>query len=232
MPIYTLNRFVTRLFIKLPLQTVLFVPFLMQIFAVVKVWSRLRYRSGFNFSLLFGAGLCLSLILGSCTSTNLVDTAALLTENQQATTPKVVRIGHQPHGAPPLLKAKGALEKRFASLGISVKWIEFPAGLPIMTRDFARKHYDIVKIVIEEMRQVGIWANEHPSELAKMIAANMGLKLSTALKISERAIFNAQPMQDQAVEEQQRIANIFFRLGLLPKQIWVEDAVWKVGLRN
>jgi sulfonate transport system substrate-binding protein len=102
----------------------------------------------------------------------------------------------------------------------------------VATRDFARNHYDIVKIAIEEMRQVGIWANEHPSELARMIAANMGLKLSTALKLSERTVFNAQPMQDRAVEEQQRIANIFFRLGLLPKQIWVEDAVWKVGLRN
>jgi len=38
------------------------------------------------------------------------------------------------------------------------------------------------------------------------------------------------PIQDRAVEEQQRIAEIFFRLGLLPEPIWVEDVIWKQKL--
>lgn len=36
--------------------------------------------------------------------------------------------------------------------------------------------------------------------------------------------------QDRAVEEQQRIAEIFFRLGLLPDRIWIEDVIWKQKL--
>ena len=38
------------------------------------------------------------------------------------------------------------------------------------------------------------------------------------------------PIQDRAVEEQQRIAEIFFRLGLIPDRIWIEDVIWKQKL--
>lgn len=40
----------------------------------------------------------------------------------------VVRIGYQKYGTLTLLKGKGDLEKRLAPLGVSVKWVEFPAG--------------------------------------------------------------------------------------------------------
>jgi sulfonate transport system substrate-binding protein len=58
------------------------------------------------------------------------------------------------------------------------------------------------------------------------------MKASTALNITKSRRYDALPIQDRAIEEQQRIAEIFFRLGLLPKRIWVEDAVWKLGLGN
>ena len=40
----------------------------------------------------------------------------------------VVRIGYQKYGTLTILKGKGDLEKRLAPLGVSVKWVEFPAG--------------------------------------------------------------------------------------------------------
>ena len=39
-----------------------------------------------------------------------------------------VRIGYQKYGTLTLLKGRGALEKRLAAKGITVKWTEFPAG--------------------------------------------------------------------------------------------------------
>jgi sulfonate transport system substrate-binding protein len=41
---------------------------------------------------------------------------------------KTLRIGYQKYGSFVLLKARGTLEKRLASQGISVSWFEFPAG--------------------------------------------------------------------------------------------------------
>src|SRR4051794_28982725 len=43
--------------------------------------------------------------------------------------PKLLRIGYQKSAATlVLLKSSGALEKRLASQGVEVKWVEFPAG--------------------------------------------------------------------------------------------------------
>jgi sulfonate transport system substrate-binding protein len=41
---------------------------------------------------------------------------------------KTLRIGYQKYGTLVLLKARGTLEKRVASEGVTVKWLEFPAG--------------------------------------------------------------------------------------------------------
>ncbi|SAL40743.1 sulfonate ABC transporter substrate-binding protein [Caballeronia telluris] len=41
---------------------------------------------------------------------------------------KTLRIGYQKYGNFVVLKARGTLEKRLASQGVSVQWLEFPAG--------------------------------------------------------------------------------------------------------
>lgn len=43
---------------------------------------------------------------------------------------KVVRVGYQKSAT--LIKTEGVLEKRLAPLEVSVEWIEFPAGLPLL----------------------------------------------------------------------------------------------------
>ncbi len=40
----------------------------------------------------------------------------------------VLRVGYQKYGTLTILKGKGDLEKRLAPLGVSIKWVEFPAG--------------------------------------------------------------------------------------------------------
>lgn len=47
---------------------------------------------------------------------------------QAAVNPSVLRIGYQKYGTLLLLKGDGALDKRLAKQGVTVKWIEFPAG--------------------------------------------------------------------------------------------------------
>src|SRR3984885_9740189 len=40
----------------------------------------------------------------------------------------LIRIGYQKYGTLVLLKARGSLEKRLASMHVEVQWTEFPAG--------------------------------------------------------------------------------------------------------
>lgn len=338
-------------------------------------WRKFKPHLATTFLLWVTVGLSLSLVLGSCTP-GLINANARLMKNQPPNPVKVVRIGHQPHGPPIYLKAKGNLEKRLALLGIAVEWTEFPAGPPIMTAlgdnkidmgyagvvppvvaqannvpfvyianepaapeaigilvrndssietlsdlkgkkiaatqasaghylliqalikgglsledvelvnlpppqaqeafkqgevdawvgwhpflaqlqesmpvylltnplglmndrnfyfatpAFAQAHADIIQIVIAEMRQAGLWAMNYPQEAAEILAKSSNLKVATALTALQSYLYGAQPIQDRAIEDQQRIAETFFRLGLLPKRIWVEDAVWKLRLGN
>lgn len=47
-------------------------------------------------------------------------------------TPKEIRIGYQKSGVLLIAKAQGLLEKRFAAIGASVKWVEFTFGPPLL----------------------------------------------------------------------------------------------------
>jgi sulfonate transport system substrate-binding protein len=46
----------------------------------------------------------------------------------QGAAAKTLRIGYQKYGSLVLVKARGTLEKRLASQGVTVSWLEFPAG--------------------------------------------------------------------------------------------------------
>lgn len=99
----------------------------------------------------------------------------------------------------------------------------------VATRSFANDRAEIIKIVIEEAHNIGSWITNYPEQAAQLLTTSMGMKPATALIVTKSRRYDAIPIQDRAIEEQQRIAETFFRLGLLKKRIWVEDAVWKQG---
>jgi sulfonate transport system substrate-binding protein len=68
--------------------------------------------------------------LGAGASGTWAGGAALLTSQaaSAADEPKTFRIGYQKYGNFVVLKARGTLEKRLAAQGVTVQWLEFPAG--------------------------------------------------------------------------------------------------------
>jgi len=47
--------------------------------------------------------------------------------------------------------------------------------------------------------------------------------------VTRRRSYGFEPIQADMVAEQQEIADTFFELGLIPKQLKVEEVVWKPG---
>jgi sulfonate transport system substrate-binding protein len=92
-----------------------------------QICKQFKQRSTRTFSLLFVACLCLSLINSACSSNSAAMTS-MPTFSIGQNPAKVVRIGHQKFGSFSLLRARGELEKRFKSMGLSVRWNQFPAG--------------------------------------------------------------------------------------------------------
>lgn len=93
-------------------------------------------------------------------------------------------------------------------------------------------YHEAIKPIIEELQKVGKWSKNNPESVAKILSLETGIKLATAKKIVERSNYEILPIQDRAIEEQQRIADIFYRLGIFSKQIKVENIVWKGKINN
>ncbi|BAY41106.1 aliphatic sulfonate ABC transporter periplasmic ligand-binding protein [Nostoc sp. NIES-2111] len=89
----------------------------------------LRLASPLPITGAFLTGVCLSLLFAACSSTPTVTNPSPSTtdvSNSAPTAAKVLRFGYQKSNI--LLKTKGVLEKRLSPEGVSVEWIEFPAG--------------------------------------------------------------------------------------------------------
>ncbi len=90
-------------------------------------------KSRHTFALIFAVGLCLSLVVSACTPTNSPnlqsDRAITNTSStSQSVENNTIRIGYQKYGTLNILKAQGSLEQRLKPQGITVQWIQFPAG--------------------------------------------------------------------------------------------------------
>ena len=72
---------------------------------------------------------------------------------------------------------------------------------------------------------MGDWATKAPKEVAAVIAPLIGLDLAIVETSVRRYNYDAKPVSTAALAEQQRIADVFFGLGLIPKAIRVADAV-------
>ena len=97
----------------------------------------------------------------------------------------------------------------------------------LSARPFAEQHGDIIKILLEEVGKEGQRIRANTKEAAAQLAPIQGLDadvIEVGLKRYEH-IFK--PVDAPVLQEQQRIADTFFELKLIPKKINVSDAVLK-----
>jgi sulfonate transport system substrate-binding protein len=96
----------------------------------------------------------------------------------------------------------------------------------LASRAFATDRGDAVKAILEELNTVDQWASANTADAAKALAPGVGIP-ATILKTSlDRQSYGIQPITPDIVEAQQKIADTFHKLGLLPKPITIRDAVW------
>ncbi len=94
-------------------------------------------------------------------------------------------------------------------------------------RDFTDMMPEAVHAFLEEARRVALEAAAAPAEAAQRLAASFGM-MPAGLELSMRRLASeAKHLDWPVLRDQQRIADRFFALGLLPRTISVEDAVWR-----
>ncbi|MEW6022036.1 MAG: sulfonate ABC transporter substrate-binding protein [Pseudomonadota bacterium] len=95
----------------------------------------------------------------------------------------------------------------------------------LAARGFAEKHADLNRILIEEIAKVDEWGKANPGEVSTILTAQTGLPKNVVDLAASRYAYGVKPMSAEVVREQQRIADAFHALKLIPKPIVVKDAL-------
>ena len=92
-------------------------------------------------------------------------------------------------------------------------------------RGFIDKHPAVVKALFEDLAEQGRWLKAHPQAAAAIIAPQQGLDADVVETSLRRYQFGVQPLTAAVAAEQQKIADAFLALKLIPKAIRVADAL-------
>ena len=95
----------------------------------------------------------------------------------------------------------------------------------LSTRSYARDNPKVISAFLEDIADVAAWASKAPREAAEILAPQIGIEVG-ALEIAiARLSYGVKPLSEAVVAEQQKIADTFHGLGLIPKKIDVRDAL-------
>jgi sulfonate transport system substrate-binding protein len=94
----------------------------------------------------------------------------------------------------------------------------------LASRSYASKRADVVAIVLEELAAVDQWAKTNPKEAAAVLSPQIGLDQATLELALSRGGYGVKPVSESVLAEQQRVADTFYDLKLIPKHINVRDA--------
>ena len=94
----------------------------------------------------------------------------------------------------------------------------------LASRSYASKRADVVAIVLEELAAVDQWAKTNPNEAAAVLSPQIGLDQATLELALSRGGYGVKPVSESVLAEQQRVADTFYDLKLIPKHINVRDA--------
>jgi len=90
--------------------------------------------------------------------------------------------------------------------------------------DYVAKNADVLTIAIEELNKVDAWGAANKGALAGELAALWGLPKPVAELSVNRSAYGTAPITKAILAEQQKIADTFFELKLIPKRINVLEA--------
>ncbi|WP_413741133.1 aliphatic sulfonate ABC transporter substrate-binding protein [Sodalis sp. RH15] len=93
-------------------------------------------------------------------------------------------------------------------------------------RQFAEQSGDIVQQIIQLLQQTGRYIAASPGEAAQYLSIELGLPPASLEVALSRCSHETRAIDARVIREQQKIADRFYALGLIPKAIFVRNAVW------
>jgi sulfonate transport system substrate-binding protein len=97
----------------------------------------------------------------------------------------------------------------------------------LSTQSYVNQKPEVIKTILEELKTTGEWAKGHSTEVVKFLSEQMGIDQQAIALANQRRDYDVESFTDDVAKEQQKIADTFSNLKLIPKEIKIADAVWK-----
>lgn len=91
------------------------------------------------------------------------------------------------------------------------------------TTEFSENHREAIDIILEEIEASSEWANTNHEDLVDMLAPILNLDKDSVKKTVERRVYGVEEITEEIIEEQQHIADKFYELDIIPKELNVEE---------
>ena len=100
----------------------------------------------------------------------------------------------------------------------------------LSSRSFALAHPEWIKTTLEEVDKTAKWIDTNPRKAAELLAPSLAVDVHKLETIQKRAHHGAtyvgfRPMTPEIVTTQQKVADVFQRVKLLPKQVNIKEAL-------
>lgn len=96
----------------------------------------------------------------------------------------------------------------------------------LATRPYTVAHPQVISTVVDEIRAVDEWSSTHPDEVTAQIAPLLGLPADITLLSVKRQGYGAAFITPEVVAAQQKIADAFYQLKLIPQPLSIKDVIW------
>lgn len=100
-------------------------------------------------------------------------------------------------------------------------------GFYLASKALVNNRAEVLKGLLDELQRIELWSKDNSDEVAKFIAPLIGLDLEIQKQISKRSTYGLLPITDEIINDQQKVADTFFQLGLIPKQISISEVAWR-----
>src|ERR1700761_1336944 len=97
------------------------------------------------------------------------------------------------------------------------------------SRKFLTEHAQAVDVVLESLNETDDWAKKNIHAVAEQLSPSIGLPVPVLEVSLGRESYGTIPTSSEVIASQQRVADTFFALGLIPKAVNVSDLQRKPG---
>lgn len=85
--------------------------------------------------------------------------------------------------------------------------------------DFNEEHPELVELILEAISESDEWANKNKPDVVKLVSEALGIEEEVIERATERRDYEFSKIDEDIVAAQQKQADIYFEIGLLPEEV-------------